>query len=345
VAKNPAQQNVSAQKKHFESIHTIKNIIQLTQYSNYSFTVKPSGDDIDDDFEIILPDHVPGNTNTDSDIDTNTAALNDDNIQQQQQQQQRQCQSTTDAKRLNLREKFSKKKKLSAVEYEESRAKTASISQQPAAQQAQWLWDNYAKHSNANDIERNAGDNRLLTKDGLFLLPLPSQPLENRLQAAFPGSFQSSFINGTGNVFNNSIDNSNGSPVMLYISSSAIGACNFIKRCPRINRGRKIAKLFSKHIKIQEQQDLLTHTKVCVGAGTPNRIMKLVEIGALKLDNLQLVIVDVGLDGKKRTLLDVTEVRDDFWKLYNLYLKELGKNNKGVKLALECGDGDRDWGM
>jgi len=244
---------------------------------------------------------------------------------------------------LKLKEKFSKKKKLSAVEYEESRTKTASISQQPAAQQAQWLWDNYSKHSNASDIERNADGNRLLNKDGIVLLPLPSQPLENRLQAAFPGTFQSLFINGTANG-NNSSSSSNGSPSLLYISPSAIGACNFIKRCPRINRGRKIAKLFSKHIKIQEQQDLLIHTKVFVGAGTPNRIMKLIEIGALKLDNLQLVVVDVGLDGKKRTLLDIVEVRDDFWKLYNLYLKELGRNNKGVKLALECGDGDRDGG-
>lgn len=291
--------------------------------------MKPSGDDIDDDFEINLADYVPDESY--SDIDTNVAPLNGDKKQQQ-------LQSTKDAKRLKLKEKFSIKKKLSAVEYEDSRAKTASISQQTPIQQAQWLWDNYAKHSNATDIERNADENRLLTKDGIFLLPLPSQPLENRLQAAFPGTFQSLFINGTGNKSSSG----NGSPALLYISSSAIGACNFIKRCPRINGGRKIAKLFSKHIKIQEQQDLLTHTKVCVAAGTPNRIIKLIEIGTLKLDNLQLVVVDVGLDGKKRTLLDVSEVREDFWKLYNLYLKELGRNIKGVKLALECGDGEGD---
>lgn len=45
----------------------------------------------------------------------------------------------------------------------------------------------------------------------------------------------------------------------------------------------KIAKLFAKHFKVQDQIDLLSKQYFPVAVGTPNRLAKLVELGALSL--------------------------------------------------------------
>ena len=62
----------------------------------------------------------------------------------------------------------------------------------------------------------------------------------------------------------------------------------------------RIAKLFSKHIKVPEQQQHLDSHAVGIGCGTPNRLLKLADIDALKLDRLRLLLLDVQLDAKQR---------------------------------------------
>ncbi len=49
-----------------------------------------------------------------------------------------------------------------------------------------------------------------------------------------------------------------------------------------------------------EQQKLLQGTVVGVASGTPNRLCKLADLDALKLDHLQLLVLDVHLDAKQR---------------------------------------------
>ena len=62
----------------------------------------------------------------------------------------------------------------------------------------------------------------------------------------------------------------------------------------------RIAKLFAKHFKVAEQQKLLEGAAVGIASGTPNRLCKLADLGALKTDHLQLLVVDVHLDAKQR---------------------------------------------
>lgn len=62
----------------------------------------------------------------------------------------------------------------------------------------------------------------------------------------------------------------------------------------------RIAKLFAKHFKVAEQQKLLEGAAVGVASGTPNRLCKLADLGALKTDHLQLLVLDVHLDAKQR---------------------------------------------
>ena len=62
----------------------------------------------------------------------------------------------------------------------------------------------------------------------------------------------------------------------------------------------RIAKLFAKHMKLPEQQKHLESHVVGVSCGTPNRLLKLADVDALKLDRLKLLVLDMQLDAKQR---------------------------------------------
>lgn len=62
----------------------------------------------------------------------------------------------------------------------------------------------------------------------------------------------------------------------------------------------RIAKLFAKHLKVPEQKKHLEEHVIGVGCGTPNRLLKLADMDALKLDRLRLLVLDVQLDAKQR---------------------------------------------
>lgn len=112
-----------------------------------------------------------------------------------------------------------------------------------------------------------------------------------------------------------------GCPSLLIISSSAI-------RCVEILRGMKTlttkchaAKLFAKHIKIEEQVSILKE-RVNIAGGTPSRIKKLIEIDALKLSRLSVLMLDMHKDAKGLTLFDVPQVSNEFWELYKAHFHQ-----------------------
>ncbi len=62
----------------------------------------------------------------------------------------------------------------------------------------------------------------------------------------------------------------------------------------------RVAKLFAKHMKLPEQQKHLENHVLGIGCGTPNRLLKLADVDALKLDRLRLLVLDMQLDAKQR---------------------------------------------
>lgn len=84
-----------------------------------------------------------------------------------------------------------------------------------------------------------------------------------------------------------------------------------------------VAKLFAKHIKLNEALESTKKTRMGIGVGTPQRLIDLIEqgefaccsvlssadcSGALQTSNLQRVIVDAShIDQKKRGILDMRE--------------------------------------
>ncbi|KAK3271290.1 hypothetical protein CYMTET_20353, partial [Cymbomonas tetramitiformis] len=72
---------------------------------------------------------------------------------------------------------------------------------------------------------------------------------------------------------------------------------------------------------VPEQVETLK-APVVIAVGTPNRVLKLVEMGALKLLDTAVVALDLLPDAKKRTVLDLPETRTDFWNLYKGFLQK-----------------------
>ena len=62
----------------------------------------------------------------------------------------------------------------------------------------------------------------------------------------------------------------------------------------------RVVKLFAKHLKVPEQQKHLESSPVGLGCSTPNRVLKLADMDALKLDRLRLLVLDMKLDAKQR---------------------------------------------
>ncbi|SPQ96518.1 unnamed protein product (mitochondrion) [Plasmodiophora brassicae] len=91
-----------------------------------------------------------------------------------------------------------------------------------------------------------------------------------------------------------------GAPVLLVVTYAATRAVDFVRALkPLQNKKAAIAKLFAKHIKVDEQ------------------------IAALNADvriAVEHVVIDMGLDAKQMNLFDIAAVRDDFLGLFSKYL-------------------------
>lgn len=64
-----------------------------------------------------------------------------------------------------------------------------------------------------------------------------------------------------------------------------------------------MAKLFAKHIKIEQQKEMLESNVIHIAVGSPNRLQKLADLGALDMQRLRLICLDVSLDVKDRYLM------------------------------------------
>ncbi|EPQ29917.1 uncharacterized protein PFL1_02590 [Pseudozyma flocculosa PF-1] len=98
-----------------------------------------------------------------------------------------------------------------------------------------------------------------------------------------------------------------------------------------------VGKLFARHFKLKEHQTWLQQHACPLAAGTPQRVASLISSGDLKLDSLEVIVVDqTWVDAKQRTVLDTPETRDELIKLLasDQILAALRRAERPVKLAL-----------
>ncbi|POR38832.1 Protein cms1, partial [Tolypocladium paradoxum] len=118
-----------------------------------------------------------------------------------------------------------------------------------------------------------------------------------------------------------------GSPHTLIVAGAGLRAADIVRATRKFSgKDNTVAKLFAKHMKVDEQVAFLKNTKTGIGVGTPARLMELIDDGALSLDNLKRLVVDAShIDQKKRGVMDMKDtmmplarflVRGDFKARY-----------------------------
>ncbi|KAJ1939567.1 hypothetical protein GGF37_004346 [Kickxella alabastrina] len=127
----------------------------------------------------------------------------------------------------------------------------------------------------------------------------------------------------------------NGAPQVLIISSSALRVVDLVRRLRPVSTKRPVMKLFSRHLKIQDQKKALADGAVDVAVGTPNRILKLLEEKDLKVNRLRLVVIDCWQDDKMRVVVDMDDTRKDLFAIWRDHLLPMSKNpDFGFKFRL-----------
>ena len=118
-----------------------------------------------------------------------------------------------------------------------------------------------------------------------------------------------------------------GCPQVLILCAGAKRAASIINGISK-KVHCKISKLFARHFKVTEQVEMLSKQHYPIAVGTPNRVEKLLELGALCLRNTQLVLVDMEADAKHFTVLSLPGVKEDFFKVMGSWVsKEIAKSS------------------
>ncbi|GAB5031333.1 protein cmss1-like [Nannochloropsis oceanica] len=131
-------------------------------------------------------------------------------------------------------------------------------------------------------------------------------------------------------------------PFVVLLSSSAVRANELAKDLRMKLRNLKTAKLFAKHLKVDAQVEVLQSEFNALAVGTPNRLIKLLEMNAMSLARCRLVVLDSSFkDSKSFDLLTLPGVAKDTALLLRDHVlpamtarKERKDVNEQLRLAL-----------
>ncbi|KAK7209565.1 hypothetical protein V2G26_016743 [Clonostachys chloroleuca] len=100
-----------------------------------------------------------------------------------------------------------------------------------------------------------------------------------------------------------------GSPHTLIVAGAGLRAADIVRAVRKFQtKNCAVAKLFAKHMKIEEQITYLKSKKTGIAVGTPARLADLIDNGALSLENLERLVVDAShIDQKKRGVMDMKD--------------------------------------
>ncbi|KAK4555232.1 Protein cms1 [Recurvomyces mirabilis] len=101
------------------------------------------------------------------------------------------------------------------------------------------------------------------------------------------------------------------SPHTLVVAGAGLRAADLTRALRRFQtKDCMVTKLFAKHIKMKEAIEMVQKSRMGIGVGTPQRVIDLLDDGALKVDGLERIVVDAShIDQKKRGVLDMKETQ------------------------------------
>ncbi|KAF7133448.1 hypothetical protein RHSIM_Rhsim09G0036800 [Rhododendron simsii] len=186
-----------------------------------------------------------------------------------------------------------------------------------AAEQLSFFVDQY---QSANGVQLSALELEPIKADKCILelsrgMDQSASNLGEHMKAAFGSSWKEVLCEKQ--LLEGKIDP--GSPALLVISLSALRSLELLRAFRDLTRECYAAKLFSKHMKIEDQVAILKN-RVNIACGTPSRIKKLIDVEALELSRLDVIVLDMHTDVKGYSLFTLPQVRDELWDLYKCYL-------------------------
>jgi protein CMS1 len=118
-----------------------------------------------------------------------------------------------------------------------------------------------------------------------------------------------------------------GTPMMVVVSQAAQRACDVIRELRNAlplhaQREFPIAKLFAKHMKIEQQVDFLRTKKCVIAVGTPERIRQMCDGGQLSLSACELLLIDVMPNTKTFNLMTSHDTAHSFFTLFRSHFYE-----------------------
>ena len=139
------------------------------------------------------------------------------------------------------------------------------------------------------------------------------------------------------------------SPMVLILCSSARRSVELLKEISSLNL--RIAKLFPKNMKLEEQIMMLKQSSFGIAIGTPNRILKLSQSSingekdgsnekprksnsALSLEKTELVIIDCHQDHKRYTICTLNDTAPDLMKFIGHAVVPQIQKRKNIKFAM-----------
>lgn len=122
------------------------------------------------------------------------------------------------------------------------------------------------------------------------------------------------------------------SPMVIVVCLSARRAVSLLKDLSSLNV--RVAKLFAKHMDMADQVAMLRQNKYGIGVGTPNRLLKLVEEGALMMERTERVLVDCHEDGKRFTVCTMNDTAPDLMEFINRAVLPQIRTRKTIKFAM-----------
>eukprot|EP01135_Chromosphaera_perkinsii_P011545 Nk52_evm3s2438 gene=Nk52_evmTU3s2438 len=199
-------------------------------------------------------------------------------------------------------------------------------------QQRQLLWEQYVLYLNRQRTDEEKDKEALETRTGEEDIPaacfLDLKGLEERgtehacgvVKHVCPRWERVLGMNAKANKTSNSKKNAikMGCPEFLFITNSSVQAADLVKRL-NVDFARlcKVVKLFSRHMKIKEQEEYLRNHVVHLAVGTPGRIRALIENGALNTGRLTYVLVDCTRDAKTKNIFQYPESHEELFALFD----------------------------
>ena len=195
-----------------------------------------------------------------------------------------------------------------------SGARSRGIAHKPGDEQAAWLTAKFAASkfaSSMSAVER-------IVVDASWMKTVPPsaaepETLPDYLRAIFADSWKRRLTRAP-----KSSRDGKYSPALVIVCSGAIRCLDVIKQLGEFRgeagKAIRIAKLFARHMKVDQQAEMLkAPTAICVG--TPNRILKLVQIGALNVSRTDALMLDMHVNDKGVNVMTMPDTAEDVLKL------------------------------